>query len=539
MTQPRAKHRCAIYTRKSTEEGLEQEFNTLDAQRQACEAYILSQAGEGWEVIPKQYDDGGWSGGNMQRPAVKELLDDVARGRIDIIVVYKVDRLTRSLMDFARMVETLDKHEVSFVSVTQAFNTTNSMGRLTLNVLLSFAQFEREVTGERIRDKIAASKARGMWMGGNVPLGYNLGERKLLINTVEADQIRMMFARYLKLKSVPKLTAELNRNAIRTKSWTSGKGRTHGGVNFSCGAVYHILRNSIYVGEIAHKGNIHEGEHDAIIERGLFDKVQAQIAAQRVTRSAKKTRSATGQLTGKIYDGEGQPMRTTFGYGRGKKIYRYYASETILPNGKAQHSDNHQGIRLSAERIERLIIAQLGTLIPDSKARTAIFDAITKVVIDENVLRVRLDAAELAREDETHQQLLERIQLIDKHVSIGEDIINLSIDARPIKRGRTVRARTHLLDDVEAKQVLAELIKTSHRKLDEHNASPLYPENHAQMTTPVNKWSRERNVPGLLAPDIQKALLRGDVPKRLDIEILLSRDMPLDWEEQRRLLGFE
>ncbi len=474
----------------------------------------------------------------MERPAIKKLLEDVARGRIDIIVVYKVDRLTRSLMDFARMVETLDKHKVSFVSVTQAFNTTNSMGRLTLNVLLSFAQFEREVTSERIRDKIAASKARGIFMGGNIPLGYDLGDRKLVVNSAEAEQVLTMFERYLELASVPKLTAELNRRGWRTKRWTSRKGKARGGVTFSCGAVYHILQNVLYVGEIAHKGKIHDGEHQAIIERDLFDRVQAQIAAQRVTRSVKMAKSASGALTGKIYDGEGQPMRTTFGYGRGKKIYRYYASETVLPNGKAQHSDNYRGLRLSSERIERLIIARLGMLMPASRARTAIFDAVTKAVIDENVLRLKLDAAELAREDETPEQLLKRIQLIDEHAHVEDGIVSLTLDARPIKRGRTVRARTHLLDDVEAKQILAELIQTSHRKLEELNASPLYPDHHPQMMTPVNKWSRERVVPGLLAPDIQKALLRGDVPKGLDIEMLLSRDMPLDWDEQRASLRF-
>lgn len=539
MSDTKRRYRCAIYTRKSTEEGLEQEFNTLDAQRAACEAYILSQAGEGWEVIAKPYDDGGWSGGNMERPAIKELLEDVARGRIDIIVVYKVDRLTRSLMDFARMVETLDKHEVSFVSVTQAFNTTNSMGRLTLNVLLSFAQFEREVTGERIRDKIAASKARGIWMGGNIPLGYDLGERKLLVNEGEAEQVRMMFARYLKLKSVPKLTTELNREGFKTKCITSRKGKVRGGASFSCGTLYHILQNPIYLGQIAHKGKTHKGEHEAIIERELFDKVQNIIASQRVKRSAKKARSAAGPLTGKIFDSEGQPMRATFGYGRGKKIYRYYASETLLPNGKAQHSHNHQGIRHSSERIERLIISKLGMLLTGSKASMVIFDCITKLVFDDNILRVKLDAVELAREDETPQQLLERVQLVDENAGLDDDgSISLSLDARPIKRGRTVRAKMHLLDNAETKQVLAQLVRSSHRKLEELNASPLYPEHHRQMTSPINKWSRERIVSGLLAPDIQKALLRGDMPERIDIDALLSRDMPLDWDEQRKILGF-
>ncbi len=226
--------RCAIYTRKSSEEGLEQNFNSLDAQREACEAFVLSQAGEGWECLSELYDDGGWSGGNMERPALRRLLDDIARGRIDIVVVYKVDRLTRSLMDFARIVEVFDREKVSFVSVTQAFNTTSSMGRLTLNVLLSFAQFEREVTGERIRDKIAASKARGIWMGGSVPLGYDLGERQLVINPAEAETIRHIYRRYLELKSLPALVKDLTATSIFTKCWTSRTGITHGGIPFNC-----------------------------------------------------------------------------------------------------------------------------------------------------------------------------------------------------------------------------------------------------------------------------------------------------------------
>jgi len=273
--------RCAIYTRKSTDEGLEQEFNSLDAQREACAAYIASQKHEGWNPTPGEYDDGGYSGGTLDRPALQRLLDEVRAGKVSVIVVYKVDRLTRSLSDFARIVEVLDKAGASFVSVTQAFNTTTSMGRLTLNVLLSFAQFEREVTGERIRDKIAASKAKGMWMGGVVPLGYDVRERKLVVNEGEAATVRQIFAQFLELGSMQDLQAELAEAGIRSKAWVSSRGNSFGGAALSRGALYFVLQNRAYVGEVTHKGNRYAGEHDAIVERDVFDAVQAMLAAAR------------------------------------------------------------------------------------------------------------------------------------------------------------------------------------------------------------------------------------------------------------------
>ena len=257
MAKPGSRIRSAVYTRKSSEEGLEQSFNSLHAQREACEAFVLSQRHEGWSVIPTTYDDGGFSGGTMERPALKALLADISAGKVDVVVVYKIDRLTRSLFDFAKIVETLDAHTVSFVSVTQSFNTTSSMGRLTLNVLLSFAQFEREVTGERIRDKFAASKKRGMWMGGNIPLGYDLKDRKLVINKrSEAETVKTIFQLYVELGAVLKVKAELDRLKFRTKAHTSESGVTRGGLPFRVGHIYTILRNRLYRGEIQHKGAI-------------------------------------------------------------------------------------------------------------------------------------------------------------------------------------------------------------------------------------------------------------------------------------------
>ena len=271
--------RCAIYTRKSSEEGLEQTFNSLDAQREACRSYIESQRHEGWRALSTTYDDGGFSGGTMDRPALTQLLADVEAGRLDTIVVYKVDRLTRSLADFARIVERLEAAGVSFVSVTQQFSTTSSMGRLTLNVLLSFAQFEREVTGERIRDKIAASKRKGMWMGGQVPLGYDLHDRQLLVNPEEADRVRLIFRLYLELKCVHRLTVELEARGMRSKVRLHQTGRTSGGHAFGRGALYAILKNRLYRGEIAHRDAVYPGQQAAIVSPELWDAAQALLAA--------------------------------------------------------------------------------------------------------------------------------------------------------------------------------------------------------------------------------------------------------------------
>jgi site-specific DNA recombinase len=278
--------RCAIYTRKSSEEGLEQEFNSLQAQREACEAFIKSQRHEGWVCLPDGYDDGGVSGATMERPALQQLLAEIQAGRVDVVVVYKVDRLTRSLADFAKIVEILDAKGASFVSVTQQFNTTTSMGRLTLNVLLSFAQFEREVTGERIRDKIAASKRKGMWMGGVAPLGYRARDRKLVVVDGEAETVRCIFGRYAELGSVRVLQEELQAQGLTSKCWTSASGRLWGGKPFARGALYLMLRNRIYRGEIAHQELSYPGEHTPIIDRQLWDRVQVLLAGNAAQRNA-------------------------------------------------------------------------------------------------------------------------------------------------------------------------------------------------------------------------------------------------------------
>lgn len=348
--KPPARH-CAIYTRKSSEEGLDMEFNSLDAQHEACAAYIASQKAEEWQALKARYDDGGFSGGNMDRPGLKQLLADIEAGKVHIVVVYKIDRLTRSLIDFAKLVETFDKYGVTFVSVTQSFNTTTSMGRLTLNVLLSFAQFEREVTGERIRDKIAASKKKGMWMGGVPPIGYKAEDRKLLPDPEYATTVRHIFERYWHWGCVAKLKAELDRQKIYTRAWTSKKGVTHEHASFSRGILYKILKNPVYIGQIAHKGKIYDGQHDGIVDRDLWNKVQVKLAGNAAQPQGHKKTPESDLLKGLLFDPDGNPYSPTYTLKRGKQ-YRYYISQNLL-----QYRDHPKGIiaRLPAQELEDLV----------------------------------------------------------------------------------------------------------------------------------------------------------------------------------------
>ena len=361
--------RCAIYTRKSSEEGLEQAFNSLDAQREACAAFILSQKHEGWTVLPTLYDDGGFSGGTMDRPALQRLLGEIGTGKVDVVVVYKIDRLTRSLFDFAKIVETFDGRGVSFVSVTQQFNTTTSMGRLTLNVLLSFAQFEREVIGERVRDKIAASKKKGMWMGGLPSLGYDVKNRKLVVNDEEALTVLHIFRRYVELKSVRALQAELDVAEIRSKRRTLANGTPYGGQKLSRGALYLMLQNRIYRGEITHKGNAYPGKHPAIVDKALWDEVQAMLAENRVNRATGSDAKHPSLLVGLAFDENGERLTPSHAVKKGTR-YRYYVSTSLI-TGAAK--DRSKGRRIPAANLETLVITRLQTLLAD---RGAILDAI-------------------------------------------------------------------------------------------------------------------------------------------------------------------
>lgn len=345
--------RCAIYTRKSTEEGLDQDFNSLDAQREACEAYIKSQQHEGWILIEKQYNDGGFSGGTLERPAVKELFKDIEAGEVDIVVVYKVDRLTRSLMDFSKIVELFDRHNASFVSITQHFNTTTSMGRLTLNILLSFAQFEREVTGERIRDKIAASKKKGMWMGGCTPLGYQKQDKKLVIEEIGAEKVKLIFDKYLEYKSVLKLKEYLDTNQIKTRT----------DKDFSKGQLYHLLANKVYIGKITHKDNVYKGEHDAIIDTDIFDKVQNVLLENRVDKTCGVKSSSNSLLAGLIFDDKDNKMTPSHSNTR-KRRYRYYVSRAVKKYNKMEAGSVS---KIPAGEIENFVVENIKEILLDEK----------------------------------------------------------------------------------------------------------------------------------------------------------------------------
>src|SRR5215204_2387513 len=385
--------RCAIYTRVSTEHGLEQEFNSLANQREASEAYIKSQAHEGWRCLPGRYDDGGFSGGSMERPALQRLLGEIRSRRIDVIVVYKVDRLTRSLTDFAKLVELLDAHGVSFVSVTQAFNTTTSMGRLTLNVLLSFAQFEREVTGERIRDKIAASKKKGIWMGGVVPLGYGVENRALHIVEDHAILIRRLFASYLELGSVSALKCRLDAAGLHIPERIDGAGRRCGGKPFSRGHLYKILSNPIYIGRLSHKGKTYDGQHPPIVEQATWDGVQAQLASHAHRRACRQLASPH-LLTGRIQDDRGHVMTPTHAQ-KGSRRYRYYVSQAVLQGKPGRGSM----VRVPAPEIEALVIGAMRSATPTNPALSdgdLILHHLNRVTLHEGRIEIAINGEDEA-----------------------------------------------------------------------------------------------------------------------------------------------
>ena len=420
--------RCAIYTRKSSEEGLEQDFNSLHAQREACSAYVLSQASEGWSQLPDIYDDGGLSGGTLERPALRRLLADVAAGQVDIIVVYKVDRLTRSLLDFARLVEAFDKAGVSFVSITQSFNTTTSMGRLTLNMLLSFAQFEREVTAERIRDKIAASKAKGMWMGGTPPLGYRPDGRTLAIVTGHAEIIRDIFVRYLKLGTVRHLAEQLQRENVRTPVRERLSGAAYGGASFSRGQLYSILKNPIYAGHIVHKQHTYQGKHPAIIDQHQWDRVQRLLAEH--VQGQRRHRAATQSLlAGRIVDGAGNPLIAAHackpgrsGATEGKVRYRYYVSR------ETHHESKAGGLRIPAKEIEGLVITRIAALFDD---QLALLGKINVEINPTGIPAIMQRCAELAATLKGSQRadiaaLLQQVRIEAGHVEIDVDVAKLA-----------------------------------------------------------------------------------------------------------------
>ena len=541
--------RCAVYTRKSSEEGLEQAFNSLHAQREACEAYIKSQVGEGWKCRPSQYDDGGISGGTLERPALQRLLADIESGLIDCVVVYKVDRLTRSLTDFARIIDVFDRQGVSFVSVTQAFNTTTSMGRLTLNVLLSFAQFEREVTGERIRDKIAASKKKGMWMGGTPPLGYDIPQdqtsRALVVNPAEAEQVRDIFRCYLRRKSVNAVRDELARGGQRSKAWTSRSGRSMGDKAFSTGSLFHLLQSRVYIGEIVHGKARYPGAHQAVVERELFDAVQAQLAANTRTRKARPNASATLPLKGLIFDAEGQRMSPTFAYGKGGKRHAYYVS---VPLQRAVKPGPDVIGRLSARAFEALVLERLRGLTAKPNADwLELRSVLRRIDIETHGVRLTLDRTVLlqgggkAAISRLQSRLIAGDQLApDTRDGRG---LQLVLPVRPVFRG----GRTWMIrPDGQASTVSAapdrQLLKAlaqAHAAVTSIDAAPSMSVVQLRRARSLPD-SYHRKIAGLafLAPDIQRAIFEGRQPAGLTAQQLIQTGVPVAWADQRAAFGF-
>jgi len=465
--------RCAIYTRKSTEEGLEQAFNSLDAQREACEAYAVSQRHEGWQVLNTRYDDGGFSGGNLTRPALQRLLADINDGKVDLVVVYKIDRLTRSLMDFSKLVETFDRHQTSFVSVTQHFNTTSSMGRLTLNVLLSFAQFEREVTGERIRDKVAASKRKGMWMGGPVPLGYSLVDKGLVVNEPEAALVRHIFERYSQLGCVQALKEELDQARTRGRPRLQRDGSTETRA-FSRGGLYAVLNRRLYLGEVHHKGESFEGQHEAIVPADLWAKAQAKLENNRhQRRTGQRTRNPC-LLAGLVTDGAGNrliPSHTT----KGDKRYRYYVTRPDGPDKKRTCLPAHDVERIATEQWLKILTsadldAQLG--IEDPASGSLVRGKATHLAGVWQRLEVPARRAVLMRSNT-------RVVVSDRSVEISFDSICLSQyllestnQSRPEKTcSRPVRVNATV--DAQCKKIAGEtrVLETAQPQI----ASPILP----------------------------------------------------------------
>jgi site-specific DNA recombinase len=559
--------RCAAYSRKSTDEGLDHAFNSLDAQREACEAYILSQRHEGWQLVKTAYDDGGFSGGSMERPALQALMRDVSAGRIDVIVVYKIDRLTRSLADFAKMVEVFDAKGVSFVSVTQQFNTTTSMGRLTLNVLLSFAQFEREVTAERIRDKILASRKKGMWMGGSPPLGYDIRDKKLMVNATEAATVRQLFEAYLGLASLTALTAWAKSEGITTKIRWAGNGNIRsGGKPFSRGNLHALLGYRTYIGEVIHKGNIYPGEQDAIVSRALWDAVQAKLSEKKTTLRSPGTAADGSLLTGLLFDGTGDRLTPIHANKKGCR-YRYYVSRRLLETNVPDPT----AWRLPAHQIENVVISTLATFLNNKTELLSIIgDQNLAAVTLNHSLSCALQLAEMIQQSNSQERrnlivsyvarisvasdqlviqirrdrLIQMLEATQTHpTTINPDAVVHKISASLTLRRRGVEAKL-IFDNHQHTKVVDPLLVSTIA-----NAHTWFRELVSGQTPSINEIARKRGIPAsevsrllplaFLAPDIVEAIADGRQLTELTTKFITRfRDLPLDWDQQRKALGF-
>jgi DNA invertase Pin-like site-specific DNA recombinase len=574
--------RCAVYTRKSSDEGLEQSFNSLDAQREACEAYILSQRHEGWAALATRYDDGGYSGGSMQRPALQALMQDIEDGKIDLIVVYKVDRLTRSLSDFAKMVELFDSKKVSFVSVTQQFNTTTSMGRLTLNVLLSFAQFEREVTGERIRDKIAASKKKGMWMGGHVPVGYDAVGRKLVINPTEAEHVIHIYQRYLQLGSVAALKADLDARQIVSKVRTSRTGKTSGGLPYSRGALYELLQNRLYIGDTVHRDKHFPGEHEAIISKELWDQVQEKMQANTQGQRSGARAKEPSLLVGLVFD-EMDRRLTPSHTVKGGKRYRYYV---VPPSAKgsskhgqsAGNAHNKSKLRIPAQDLENIVTGRINAFLTNEQQlldackqeqfdatqqrtllqmaqqhaahwnklspaiqRDFLHGAIERITVKEKEIVVHIKQhaliqALLPQEDRVKRSSKERTTEIDQRIvlTVQAQLARCGLEVRLVIAGEERKTEA-----TRPNQALIKAIARGRHWYEQLTSRGKVSLTDLAIASGVNDTYTSRVLRlAFLAPDIVEAILEGHQPKGLTLSKMLD-NLSLDWNEQRQIIGLK
>jgi site-specific DNA recombinase len=527
--------RCAIYTRVSTDQGLDQEFNSLDAQYDASSAYIKSQAHAGWTLIKARYDDGGYSGGSTDRPDLQRLLDDIRSRKIDVIVVYKVDRLTRSLADFAKLVELFDTHGVSFVSVTQQFNTTTSMGRLTLNVLLSFAQFEREVTSERIRDKIAASKRKGLWVGGPLPFGYDMKDGKIVVVENEAEQVRLIYQRYLELSGVNALVRDLRERNIRTKTRLLATGGTRGGIPFERGTLFYLLRNRFYIGEVRYKGEILPGEQPPIMDRALFDAVQQKLTDQWTAKTG--VRNASDHLlTGLLFDDAGHRMAPTHATKAGIR-YRYYVSLPCL-HGEAKTAKVGSVTRVPATDIEEVIVKSLNEHLrsqsgmPAITGHSEIAEVIDRIDVHKDRLAVRLRSRENP----------ETIKPADDIEPTYDRLLSIPWQKPPSKRFRQIllphgSSRKEIRPERPERRLrLVSAIARGRRWLDEVISGSVTDAEQIALRERCSVRHVNMTISlAFLAPKLVRAAVEGRLPRGINIERL--RDAPAEWSRQFEALG--
>ncbi|NKB37987.1 MAG: recombinase family protein [Gammaproteobacteria bacterium] len=561
--------RCAVYTRKSSEEGLEQAFNSLDAQREACESYIHSQRHEGWNTLTTPYKDGGFSGGNMDRPALANLLTDIKSGNIDVIVVYKVDRLSRSLADFVRLIELFDNHNVSFVSVTQQFNTSSSMGRLTLNVLLSFAQFEREVTSERIRDKIAASKQKGMWMGGRVPIGYDVLEKLLVVNESEAITVRHIYDRYLDLGCVRKLKTELDADGYVSKARIVND-KASGEKPFSRGSLYALIKNPIYIGKTHHKGTLFDGQHAGIVDPSIWQQAQERITRNKHLNQTRTLAKDPSLLAGLIFDDKQHPMSPTHTRKHNRR-YRYYVSQAAL-----QFQENETGsvIRIAAQVIESLVVNTLMTLL--STAAT-LLDAIQLDAHSANDVKRYIEHGNKLATSWKDLSPSEHINLLNQiihRITLGNREMSIVFSRRGLRSVIAPELESGSIEEPSPNEDQYTVVKSVYLKrcgietkliIAGEPTSPAHPETvqaiqnalakalkwndalvHGQVSS-IKAIATQENVTSqfitrriklaYLSPDIMEAIFKGEIPHTLSMG-LLEKSIPLNWEHQRGTFGF-